>query len=124
MTVIKITDSIMDAVIKMAEGNPGGLKVLMELMKETTGKIDPDVASGFILMLMLDTFNIRGPNIWCLYKDVCDQDLTKTIATIRAVQLGLFPEKKLHEAIEKGEQLNLIEEVQKELPRFAQEEQV
>lgn len=121
MSVVQIQDSLQEIVIKMSEGNPGGLTVLMEILGEKGAKIDP-YADPFALVLMLDTLNLRGHKLWDLHKHVSEFDMRRTLAAIRAVQLGLFEEKKLHEAVDKREALNLIEDVQKELPNFAQGE--
>lgn len=89
----------MDALIKMTEGNPGALTVCMELIKKADA-IDPDsLIGGFGKVLTLDTFEIYGPAIWMLYKDVCQQSLVLTIAALRAVQLGFRSPEDLHHAI-------------------------
>ena len=38
---IQLTDSVMDIVIKMSDGNPGAVTVCMSLLTEAA-KIDPD----------------------------------------------------------------------------------
>ena len=90
----------MDIMIKMSEGNPGAVTVLMELYKETP-ETDPMSALGGLGPIMwLDTFGIYGSRIWMLYKDVCGQDVEKTNWMIRAVQLGIMSEAELNHRID------------------------
>lgn len=67
--VIKLDDTPLQAVVKMSEGNPGAIKVLMEIMKK----------SGIITICHLDDLQIRGWKIWYGYKDYCKEDLDKFI---------------------------------------------
>ena len=62
-------DTVQDLVVLMAEGNPGGLNVMMGLLKENGTEI------GAALIVKLDEMNMRGPQIWVGYKDHCGQDL-------------------------------------------------
>ena len=79
--------------VKLCEGNPGALGVLMRIWKEGQA-IDP-YTDPLLLILMFDSFGIYGSDIWILYKDVCGQKLNKTIALIRAAQLGIITAEKL-----------------------------
>lgn len=120
---IGLQDTTMDAVVKLAEGNPGAATVCMQIL-DKGGDIDPDwMFGGLSILLSLDTYNIYGPRIWMLYKDVCKQDLVKTIASLRACQMGLFPIEKLQHAIDNyGEGVDVDElhrMVKERLPRFA-----
>lgn len=64
-----LEDSIMDAVVKMVEGNPGAVRVSMEIINRE----DP----GFIHYLKLDDYGIYGCQIWMCYKDLCGSDISK-----------------------------------------------
>ncbi len=56
---IQLTDTTLDLVTKMSEGNPGALSVLMDM-----------VTSGHTLVILsLDDMNIRGSQIWVGWKD-------------------------------------------------------
>jgi len=80
----------MDIMVKMGEGNIGGVTVLINIM-ENCRKIDPDNAlGGFSHILYLDTHEIYGSNIWILYKDVCGENITNMLAILRGVQLGII----------------------------------
>lgn len=71
---IKLGTTIRETLFIMSEGNPGGLKVLVELLEKTN---DP------LLILSLDDMNIRGWQIWVGYKDYCDQDIHKFIECVK-----------------------------------------
>ena len=67
---IKLSTKIADMIAIMSEGNPGRLRILLELR-------DP------ISILGLDDMNIRGWQIWIGYKDYCGSDLEKFRECIR-----------------------------------------
>ena len=97
---IELTDNGTSATSKISEMNPGAMKVCISLL-ENTERIDPDNAMGSIgCLLGLDAHGIYGASIWMLYKDVCGEDIVKTIAMLRSVQLGILEESKLIHAIE------------------------
>ncbi len=119
---IQLNDSMLDVVSKMSEGNPGALTVCMELLRETEN-IDKDSALGGLgTILSLDSFNIYVSRIWMLYKDVCKQDIVKTIAVLRACQLGILTRTSLNYAIDNyGRGIDvesLYKQVKAKLPNF------
>ena len=59
-----------DLVFRMSEGNPGGLRVMLEILKTYP-------TTGVSVILNLEEMNIKGPRIWVGYKDCCDCDLEK-----------------------------------------------
>lgn len=67
-TVIELTDSTFDVLIKMSQGNPGALTALYELMK---------LDNGLLSILKLDSMQIRGCLIWIGYSDHCKKDIHK-----------------------------------------------
>lgn len=67
--------TIQEMMVQMCEGNPGGLSVIIEIMKRR-----PD--DGVILLCHLDDMNIRGSQIWVGFKYYCGQDLDKFIGCI------------------------------------------
>ncbi len=71
---IKLNDNFMNSIIKMSEGNPGGLRVLLDLMNKEL---------GLIYILGLDDMNIRGWQIWFGYKDHCNSNIEKFIECIK-----------------------------------------
>jgi hypothetical protein len=86
---IQLTDSLFDIMYKMSAGNPGALNVLCMLYKGAPS-IDPDAGlGGFQPILGLDAEGIYASAIWFLFKDICQGNLVKMVAFLRARQLGL-----------------------------------
>lgn len=73
---IELTDSVFDMLVKMAEGNPGAVSVLSQMLQKS-GAI-----AGPMRILDLDDMNIRGPQIWIGYKDHCKEDITLFIRKV------------------------------------------
>lgn len=119
-----------DIVVELCDGNPGALTVMMQMI-ENNAQIDPDDAFGSLgALLSLDSEGIYGTDIWVLYKDVCGEDLIKTLAFLRASQLGLFEEQILPGLTQGPSDLKdtlrdksetIVALVQKRLPNFAKE---
>ena len=100
MSRIQLHDSQIDVIVKMSGGNPGTATVLADILKQGSD-IDPQGALGGLgAILLMDTFEIYEHRIWMLYKDVCGQDLVKTLALLRASQLGKLSIGKLNHAID------------------------
>lgn len=68
--------STMEILVKMAEGNPGGIVAMTALLKGNTE------ATGLALILKLDEMNIRGSQIHVGFKDHCNQDVEHFIKSI------------------------------------------
>ena len=121
---IQLTDSTMDVVVKMSEGNPGAMNVLMMIL--STKNIDPNNMEGLAPILLLDALGIYGTDIYVLHNDLCNRNLSKTLAVLRAVQLGLFSESILVDACHRqdysGRELVPVDElcvkVKERLPEF------
>jgi hypothetical protein len=112
---INLSDTLMTAVIKMSDGNPGAVTALMALstVKPT---VDPESAMGpYAPLLSLDTHQIYGSAIWILYKDVCKQSARTMLMLLRAVQLGLFSESALQRLSQAECKLVLSDEKMTEL---------
>ena len=123
---IDFKDSVMEAILKIAEGNPGALRVCMELYQHT-GNIDPDSAFGGLgSLLALDSLGIYGSKIWMLYKDVCKEDLVSMVMVLRAWQLGFIEDKLIFYAIENNgdgiEMVGLYKRVTGQLTKFDEQE--
>lgn len=115
----------MSAVMKMSDGNYGAMDGLMTLLKSS--HIDPDnILGGIGVMLFLDTLQIYGTDIYVLYSDICDKDIVKMIAVLRAAQMGWFDAAILKDACSRqdysGRQMvpidDLYTKVKQELPKF------
>ena len=126
MAIIHLTDTIPQAAAKLAKGNQDAATVLVTLINETE-KIDPDdFMRGLRPILNLDAYGIYGTDIWVLYSDICNKDLARVVAVLRACQLGMFSSKVLAKACNKkdysGVAMVPVEElylkVKERLPRF------
>lgn len=128
--IITLEDTFATAIMKVGKGNPGATVVLMGCA-EKAATVDPDNLMGaFAPILQLDSYGIYGSHIWILYKDICSENISKFIAILRAVQLGIISEFELHDGI--GCQFNpnpmrmdvnrIVAEVKAELPNFKVEE--
>jgi hypothetical protein len=123
----RITDlncSLKAIVIKLVGGNPGAVRVCCEIISKAE-QIDPDSNLGLGALLSFDSYHIYDERIWMLFKDVCEGNVVKVIALLRAVQLGLLSISTLNHAIDNyGEGLNInecIAKVRKQLPNFTSE---
>jgi len=118
-TRIEITDTLMGAVIKLSEGNPGAMTACVNLLKETPKHDPQNILGGIGTLLNLDSSNVYGSRIWCLYKDVCGESTEKTIKLLRAKQMGIVDTEKFNHAIDhRGQGIDLdsvIKEVNKRL---------
>ncbi len=110
----------------MSNCNPGAVTAMIEMLNNSD-QIDPDDAMGGMgKLLLLDTFEIYGTDIYVLYNDICDRDIAKTIAIIRSAQLGLLVPAVLRDACSRqdysGRKMipvdELCQKIKEKLPRF------
>ena len=95
---IGLQDTMMSAITKLSEGNPGTIAALMSLTTGA-GKTDPQSFGGSLSpLLSLDSYGIYGTDIYILWSDICNKDDVKTLAVLRSVQLGLFSQQTLKDA--------------------------
>lgn len=73
--ILKGSDSLRDVIVKMSEGIPGAIRVLMELA---------GLENGIFHILSLDDMGIRGSMIWVGYQDHCCEDLAAFARAIDA----------------------------------------
>ena len=124
-TRIDLFDTLQRSIIKMSDGNPGALQAMLELCMKSP-EIDPDSAfREFTPLLSLDSMGIYGSRIWLLYNDVCGRDALRSLAMLRAVQLGILSKVALLHAMEDyGTGIdveNILKEVRDRLPNFGKE---
>lgn len=126
MERITLSDSISSAISKMVEGNIGAINACISLMKEGE-KIDPqNIMGGFGCILDLDREGIYGTDIYVFWNDICNQETSKMMAVLRAVQLGFFSGRVLADACHRqdysGRSMIPVEELYKKvierLPAF------
>ena len=121
-TRLSLKDTMIEACMKMSDGNPGALRVCSDLINYG-GLIDTDSAfGGFSNVMDLDSLGVYGGRIWMLYKDVCGESLWKMIAVLRANQLGIIDENGICHAIDnRGDGIDIekcINEVTNRLTGF------
>lgn len=97
MERLKLFDSITNAIIKMAEGNPGAMEACMSLIKNGD-RIAPPNIGGMIYIFDLDREGIYGTDIYVFWNDICNRETLKMIAVLEAVRLRLFSGRILAEA--------------------------
>lgn len=123
---INLNDDYSSVLIKLAEGNPGALTAMIEMCKAKP-TVDPDSATGVLGILhSLDDYGIYGTDIYVLFSDICGRNAAKTIAVLRAVQLGLFTREILADACHRQDYSGrdmvpvdeLCEKVKEQLPGF------
>lgn len=130
MSRIELTDNIQDIVIKMADGNPGAVMALVELIQNNE-RIDPESMLGpFGAIMYLDSNEIYGSDIYVLFSDKCDKNIRKFIMLLRASQLGKFFVNRLKDMsldqmyklnIEPEEWDKIESDVLESLPEFSKE---
>jgi hypothetical protein len=127
MSRINLADSTINVVVKMSDGNPGAMNVIMEMLQPESSKIDPDsVMGGMMKLLSLDTLGIYGTDIYVLHNDICGRDMSKTFAVLRAHQLGFLNGSILKDACSRqdysGRKMidveSLCKQVKEHLPNF------
>ena len=117
---INLTDSAMSICLKMSEGNPGALSIVTSLLKQNA-LIDPNGIGPFTAILQLDSIGIYGSEIWILYKDVCEEHISKLCALLRANQFGFISSENIKMAIKNNTKIDLNDlcaKVCKSLPDF------
>jgi hypothetical protein len=74
--MLEASDTLAGAVGKLAAGNVGAACVL--------GRIVEDPFAGFMILMDLETADLRGEDIWLLYRDVHHMDLDGFIQDVKA----------------------------------------
>lgn len=109
--------TVLEMITALMEGNPGALSVLIQCL-EKAKQIDPTHAFQELgPFIVLDSYGIYGPNIWVLYKDICEQNLVRFIAVLRCCQLGLVDRNQIF-SLTPPQILELVKEVKARLPEF------
>ena len=95
MSRIELSDTMQDSIVKMADGNPGAVITMLEIIKNHDA-IDPQAMMGGLgAIMILDTWEIYGTDIYILFNDKCGRDVRKMLMLMRATQLGFFSHTKL-----------------------------
>lgn len=67
----------------LGDGNPGGESVLHSLLEHNK------LGNG--LILWMKEHQMKGARLWCLYKYVCDMDVTMTYIILKTLQHSQNP---------------------------------
>jgi len=127
MNRVQLTDNTVTVITKMCEGNPGAMNVMIEMLDSKSNYIDPDAFMGGMgKILSLDSLGIYGSDIYILHNDICERNMIKTFAVLRAHQLGFLNDSLLKDACSRqdrsGKQMInvdvLYKKVKNELPNF------
>ena len=81
--------TVEDVIITMAEGNPGAITCMVELINGWVMTL-PDI-------LLLDSMGIYGGKLYMLWNDCCGRDNEKFKKTLQAFHEGKFTEEEIHE---------------------------
>lgn len=87
---ITLNMSGIDIVAALAGPNPGAMDVCVRLIKYAPLICPSWGFGGLQPLLQLDAEGIYGPNIWVLYKDLCEGSLPRLWALLCASQSGLW----------------------------------
>lgn len=96
---ITLNDTVETILFKLGEGNPGAMTVLIRVYQKAAS-IDPYIGDPLMYLLQLDSLGIYGKDIWLLYKDVCKENLSHTLAMVRAWQMAIISPEDLHATIQ------------------------
>lgn len=69
------------ALVKICEGNPGAINACCCIVK-AGAKVYPYI-DGWEYIMILDTLEIYGTDIYVLWSDICQRDTQKTIAILK-----------------------------------------
>ena len=82
--------SLKDAIIAMAEGNPGAASAMIDMLSANETK-------GTFGLLYLDTLGIYGEKLYMLWNDCCGRDSTKVFDTLDYFRSGKISEEDIFE---------------------------
>ncbi len=118
MSRIQLHDTTMTIITKMADGNPGAMAALCEMLKH--GKeIDPQgMMGGLGAILGLDTLGVYGSDIYILWSDQCRKDTRELLMLLRANQLGFVSSDKI--VANAKDQMLEVKFTQEEMDEFNQ----
>ena len=118
--------SFEDAVAAMGGGNPGSIAAMAQMCSRSTS-IDPDnLLRELGPVVNLDNFGIYDGDIYILFSDICGRDVARTLAVLRATQLGMFDAAVLADACSRQDYSgramvpvdDLYKKVRERLPNF------
>lgn len=94
---IELTDTPIDIIVKMSEGNPGAMAFMGQALKEPENLI--------LIVLPLDTLEVYGSKIYMLWNDACDRDIEKVKRVIERWRTGELTKEEIHTNLNRGRAL-------------------
>lgn len=91
-TKLSPKDSLLDAAVKMAEGNIGAATCFTALVGKQVG-----VIPGAVLVAIMDTNGIYGEKLYMLWNDVCNRNLETMELVLMNIESGHLDINKVHE---------------------------
>jgi hypothetical protein len=83
MSRISLSDSTIDIVVKMSDGNPGAMAAMFGLLQEVEKDIE-----NFSVILALDLLKVYGSRLYQLWNDCCGRDINKMIKVLDLCSKG------------------------------------
>lgn len=106
MSILTLKEDTKTIITKMSQGNPGAIICLCDIIN-IGNTIDPITYHPLSYILQLDSIGIYGSQIYILYNDICNKQLTIMFSILRAIQIGYIPVYKVKNAIKNDNQLNI-----------------
>lgn len=94
---LKLNQSMLANIIYMAEGNPGALVSLKQLMACTVDR-DASLFQGLDVLIGLDSAGIYGSDVYIFFNDICRKNVIDAMTLIRGMQLGFVDKTVLADA--------------------------
>jgi len=88
MARITILDDAKSALVKICEGNPGAINACCCMIKE--GAVVYPYVDGWEYIILLDTLEIYGSDIYVLWSDICQRDTQKMIAALKVAKIDAY----------------------------------
>jgi len=101
MSKIKLDDSVPVIIDKLADGHEGARRTLLHITDLAT-TVDPSCQSGRMYLQYIDLMALYGEPLSQLHSEACAGELTKTLAMLRGVQLGILTKEELRGTIAGG----------------------
>lgn len=99
MSRLKLEDGTMDVIVKMAEGNPGAVVSIMNILQKNDwhGEVP-----GVLVLMHLDDIGIYGSHLYVLVNDCCNNDLNELDKVMRNYQFGIISKEFIQEKAMSG----------------------
>lgn len=112
--------TITDMIVNLSEGNPGAATVLARVFAEAEEHA-PFAEMPLIIIFALDGQNIRGSNIWILFKDVCHESMENFYLLFQSLGASQTEIETVKEWIEKSKSDVDFDQMREDYEAFAKE---